>query len=84
MASIVKDDVDRLFECFKCGVSPPRKSVSLILIPVSTTLAVERVLLSNVRISFLDKTEFKYRCNDNNCKKLLDSVNWKFNIGAML
>ena len=25
------DDVDRLFECFKCGVSPPRKlSLSLI------------------------------------------------------
>ncbi|XP_022141220.1 DNA-directed primase/polymerase protein [Momordica charantia] len=27
MASIVKDDVDRLFECFKCGVSPPQSAV---------------------------------------------------------
>ncbi|KAG7014744.1 DNA-directed primase/polymerase protein [Cucurbita argyrosperma subsp. argyrosperma] len=27
MASTVKDDVDRLFECFKCGVSPPQSAV---------------------------------------------------------
>lgn len=22
---VAMDDVDRLFECFKCGISPPRK-----------------------------------------------------------
>ncbi|XP_038880469.1 DNA-directed primase/polymerase protein isoform X2 [Benincasa hispida] len=27
MASTVEDDVDRLFECFKCGFSPPQSAV---------------------------------------------------------
>lgn len=27
MTSDPKDDVDRLFECFKCGLTPPRKAL---------------------------------------------------------